>query len=151
MAGPARAYSGRLLRLFIEDPEAPEGFALVGGLRTTAVSLDHEAVEVTTVASEGFRELLPQGGLRSLTLAGEGVVASGASDRALYLQAVEGSAAAYRLDFGNGDRFEGSRPVSILPDSRMVSPVFQVFTSSGVTVSRLTRRTPSPTSQEISG
>jgi len=108
MAGPARAYSGRLLRLFIEDPEAPEGYTLVGGLRTTAVSLDHEAVEVTTVASEGFRELLPQGGLRSLTLAGEGVVASGASDRALYLQAVEGSAAAYRLDFGNGDRFEGS-------------------------------------------
>src|SRR5690625_915978 len=108
MPGPERAYSGRLLRLAIGDGGAPEAFTLVAGLRTTSVSLNHAAVDVTTVASEGFRELLPQGGLRSLTVTGDGVVASGASDRALYLQAVEGTAARYRLDFGNGDRFEGA-------------------------------------------
>lgn len=107
MPGFERAYSGRLLRLSIEEEEGPEGFALVAGLRTTSVSLNNEAVDATTVASEGFRELLPQAGLRALTVTGDGVVASGTSDRKLYLQAVEGTAASYRLDFGNGDRFEG--------------------------------------------
>lgn len=107
MPGFERAYSGRLLRLSIEEEEGPEGFALVAGLRTTSVSLNNEAVDATTVASEGFRELLPRAGLRALTVTGDGVVASGTSDRKLYLQAVEGTAAGYRLDFGNGDRFEG--------------------------------------------
>ena len=51
--------------------------------------------------------LLPDGGLKSLTVTGDGIVAAGASDRALYLQAVEAGCARYRLEFGNGDRFEG--------------------------------------------
>ena len=110
----ARAYSGRLLRLFIGDGAGdgsgdggPESFALIAGLRTTSVTLNNDAVDVTTVASEGFRELLPDGGLKSLSVAGDGIVAAGASDRALYLQAVEAGCARYRLEFGNGDRFEG--------------------------------------------
>lgn len=104
----AKAYSGRLLRLFIGDGAAPESFDLIAGLRTTAVTLDNDAVEVTTVASEGFRELLPGGGLKSLSITGDGVVVSGGSDRALYLLAVEAGSARFRLEFGNGDRFEGS-------------------------------------------
>ena|SRR5690625_1796388 len=107
MAGQARAYSGRLVRLAISDGLEPEAFTLIAGLRTTALRIDNDAVDVTTVASEGFRELLPQGGLRALAITGDGIVAAGASDRALYLQAVQADCARYRLDFGNGDRFEG--------------------------------------------
>ncbi|CSB10993.1 Uncharacterised protein [Vibrio cholerae] len=44
-----------------------------------------------------------------------------------------------------------SRPVSILPDSRTVSPVFHVWISSRVMLSRLTRRVFAPASQVICG
>ena len=44
-----------------------------------------------------------------------------------------------------------SRPVNIVPDSKIVSPGFQVWISSRVTASRSTRRTDSPGSQLMSG
>ena len=44
-----------------------------------------------------------------------------------------------------------SRPVSILPFSSSVSPGFQAFTSSRVSVSRLTRREPAPADQVTFG
>lgn len=109
---PARGYRGRLVRLAIGDAAAPEGFSVIAGLRTTAATLNNNPVDATTVESGGFRELLPDGGLQSLTVSGDGIVAEGASDRALYAKAVARSLANYRLSFENGDRFEGAFAIS---------------------------------------
>lgn len=109
---PAQGYSGRLLRLAIGDGGEPESFQLIAGLRTTALLLDNAPLDVTTVASEGFRMLMPDGGLQSLSVSGEGLVTDAAADRLLYLQAVNRTLARYRLTFGNDDVFEGPFAVS---------------------------------------
>jgi len=104
----ARGYKGRLLRLAIGDGAEPESFAAVAGLRTTDVVLDNRPADATTVESGGFRELLPDAGLQSMSVSGDGVFAGAEADRTLYARAVERSLARYRLSFENGDRFEGS-------------------------------------------
>lgn len=48
-------------------------FVTVGGLRSTSITLNDEAVDITTKDSFGYRALLPGGGTQSMSLSGSGV------------------------------------------------------------------------------
>lgn len=68
---------GRDLLLKVED----EGnFMTVSGLRTKSIRLNAQTVDVTDMQSNGWTELLPEAGIRSIAITGSGVFRDAQSD-----------------------------------------------------------------------
>lgn len=55
----------------------------VAGLRSTSISMNDEAVDVTTKDSAGLRQLLGGGGVQSFSVSGSGVFTDAASEAAV--------------------------------------------------------------------
>ena len=68
----------------IGDGSSPESFTTIGGMRSTALALNDEAVDVTNKDSARARTLLAQAGVTSLTVTGSGVFTDSASETTLY-------------------------------------------------------------------
>ena len=64
---------GSAFLLKIGDGAATPAYATVAGLRTTQLSINGEAVNVTHKGSGGWRELLSGAGVRSASISGSGV------------------------------------------------------------------------------
>lgn len=62
---------------------ASDTYTTVGGLRSTSITMNDEAVDVTTKDSSGIRELLANGGVQSLSISGSGVFTDAASETTL--------------------------------------------------------------------
>ena len=77
------AQKGSALLIKIGDGASPESFTTVGGLRSNSISLNDEAVDVTTMDSSGHRELLAGGGVNSISVSGSGVFTDAASETTL--------------------------------------------------------------------
>lgn len=75
------AQKGSALLLKIDDGTGQ--FTTVGGLRSTSISLNDEAVDVTTKDSNNFRELLANGGTQTVSISGSGVFTDAASETTL--------------------------------------------------------------------
>ncbi|MEM9988849.1 MAG: phage major tail protein, TP901-1 family [Pseudomonadota bacterium] len=72
---------GKDMLLKLDDGSG--NYRVIGGLRTKSFTLSSAAVDVTTVESKGWRELLSCGGLRQVNISGEGVfINDAASDQA---------------------------------------------------------------------
>ena len=67
------AQQGRALLMKIGDAASPEAFNSIGGLRSTSITFNDEAVDITTKDSGGARALLAGGGVNSITISGSGV------------------------------------------------------------------------------
>ena len=83
------AQKGSAMLLKIGNGGSPETFTTVGGLRSTSITQNDEAVDVTTKDSSAKRQLLAQAGVQSLTVSGSGVFTDAASE------------ATMRTDFGS--------------------------------------------------
>lgn len=68
---------GRNMLLKIDDNGA---FVTVAGLRTKSIKLNSQTVDVTDQGSNGWAELLPDAGIRSVSVTGSGVFRDAASD-----------------------------------------------------------------------
>lgn len=68
---------GRDMLLKIEESGT---FVTVAGLRTKSVKLNSQTVDVTDQGSNGWAELLPDAGIRSVSVTGSGVFRDAASD-----------------------------------------------------------------------
>jgi TP901-1 family phage major tail protein len=77
------AQKGSSLLVKIGDGGSPEAFTTVGGLRSTSISLNDEAVDVTTMDSSNQRELLANGGIQTISISGSGVFTDAASETTL--------------------------------------------------------------------
>jgi TP901-1 family phage major tail protein len=77
------AQKGSSLLVKIGDGGSPEAFTTVGGLRSTSISLNDEAVDVTTMDSSNQRELLANGGIQTVSISGSGVFTDAASETTL--------------------------------------------------------------------
>ena len=83
--------------------DADEGFRTVAGLRATRIAFGAETVDVTSVESRGWRELLTGAGLRSAAISGSGVFRDDATDarmRALFFDGEAPSCQVVIPDFG---------------------------------------------------
>jgi len=67
------AQQGRALLMKIGDGASPETFATIGGLRSTSISMNDEAVDITNKDDAGHRKLLAGGGVNSVSISGSGV------------------------------------------------------------------------------
>ena len=91
--------NGSAFLLKIGDGETPPAYRTVAGLRTTQMSVNGEAVNVTTKDSGGWRELLSGAGVRSVSVSGAGVFTGSAAEGRIKGNALAGAIDDYRLAF----------------------------------------------------
>ena len=99
--------NGSAFLLKIGDGAAPPAYATVAGLRTTHLSVNGEAVNVTTKDSGGWRELLSGAGVRSVSVSAAGIFTGSAAETRLRGHALSGAIDDYELSFESGERMRG--------------------------------------------
>ncbi|MCC2977393.1 phage major tail protein, TP901-1 family [Sphingomonas sp. PL-96] len=101
------AEKGSAFLLKVGDGQVPPGFTTVAGLRTTQLSINGEAVAITSKDSGGWRELLSGAGVRSVSVSGAGVFTGSAAEVRLKSNALAGTIDDYRLSFESGETMTG--------------------------------------------
>lgn len=106
--------SGAAFLLKMSDGGAPEQFRTVAGLRTTQMTIATEQVVITNKGSGGWRELLPLGGVRSVSISGAGVFTGSEAEMALKAGALTGTLDRFEVSFEGGERLRGTFQLSRL-------------------------------------
>ena len=101
------AEKGSAFLLKVGNGAAPPAYATVAGMRTTQMSVNGEAVNVTSKDSGGWRELLSGAGVRSVSVAASGIFTGSAAESRLKGNAVAGLLDDYELSFESGERMRG--------------------------------------------
>ena len=101
------AEKGSAFLLKVGDGGAPPVFATVAGMRTTQLSVNGEAVNVTSKDSGGWRELLSGAGVRSVSVSGSGIFTGSAAETRIKANALAGLIDDYELSFESGERLRG--------------------------------------------
>lgn len=82
---------------------SPVSYTTIAGLRSTSITMNDEAVDITNKDSAGVRTLLAQGGVNSMSVSGSGVFTDVAVDGTLRSAFNAGSFSSYQIvipDFG---------------------------------------------------
>ena len=90
--------------------------ATIGGLRSTSMTINGEAVDITTKDSNAFissgndkaRDLLQGGGVRSMTISASGVFTDSSTENNIRGFAFDGSIQNYDLVFSDGSKISGA-------------------------------------------
>ena len=101
------AEKGSAFLLKVGDGGAPPVFATVAGMRTTQMSVNGEAVNVTSKDSLGWRELLSGAGVRSVSVSASGIFTGSAAETRIRANALAGLIDDYELSFESGERMRG--------------------------------------------
>ena len=101
------AEKGSAFLLKIGNGAVPVAYATVAGLRTTQLSVNGEAVAITSKESGGWRELLSGAGVRSVSVSGAGVFTGSAEEARVRANALAGVIDDYRLSFESGETMTG--------------------------------------------
>ena len=101
------AEKGSAFLLKVGDGAVPPAYTTVAGLRTTQLSVNGEAVNVTSKDSGGWRELLSGAGTRSVSVAGSGIFTGSAAEARVKTNALTGLLDDYELSFESGERMRG--------------------------------------------
>lgn len=96
------AQRGRLLLLQTGTPLAS---VLTG--RSLDISINGETVDVTTKSQQGWRELLADAGVRSMSITMEGVYTDDASSQLLTTRVTDQSVDEYTIIFDSAETFVG--------------------------------------------
>ena len=101
------AEKGSAFLLKVGNGAQPPVFATVAGMRTTQMSVNGEAVTITSKDSGGWRELLSGAGVRSVSVAGSGIFTGSAAETRVKANALSGIIDDYELSFESGERMQG--------------------------------------------
>lgn len=97
------AYKGRDALIQI-SANGGSTFTTVGGVRTNGATINNEPVDITNADSAGFRELLPDGGVQSMSMNVEGIVVDNNAFEDMLDQAKDRTLVYYQFGFGNGGK-----------------------------------------------
>lgn len=100
------AQRGQKMLLKAGDGEATEVFTTVAMQRVTGLAINGETIDITNKDSEGYRELLDGGNVRSLTMTGEGIFADDASQLTIESRVLTGALHNYQVVFDSGRTYE---------------------------------------------
>ncbi|MBP2232566.1 TP901-1 family phage major tail protein [Azospirillum agricola] len=109
MATTIEAKSGRQFTFKISDGEAIPTFLTIGGLKDCKVQINGASIDITNVASDGWKEYLPGGGSMELSISGNGIfdsLTTGA--RKLFAALINREYIEAQLISGHGDSFVGT-------------------------------------------
>ncbi len=101
------AEKGSAFLLKIGNGGSPPAYATVAGMRTTQMSVNGEAVNVTSKDSGGWRELLSGAGVRSVSVGASGIFTGSGAEVRLKGNALSGVLDDYELSFESGERMRG--------------------------------------------
>jgi TP901-1 family phage major tail protein len=101
------AERGSAFLLKIGDGAATPTYSTVAGLKTTQLSINGNAVEITNKGSGGWRELLSGAGVRSVSVAASGIFTGSAAEAQVKALALSGALESYQLSFESGDQMQG--------------------------------------------
>ena len=101
------AEKGSAFLLKVGNGGEPPVFATMAGMRTTQMSVNGEAVNVTSKDSGGWRELLSGAGVRSISVAASGIFTGSAAEIRVKSNALAGQVDDYELSFESGERLRG--------------------------------------------
>jgi TP901-1 family phage major tail protein len=101
------AEKGSAFLLKVGNGAEPPVFATVAGMRTTQMSVNGEAVNVTSKDSGGWRELLSGAGIRSVSVSASGIFTGSAAETRVKGNALSGVLDDYELSFESGERMRG--------------------------------------------
>ncbi|HWH22399.1 MAG TPA: phage tail protein [Allosphingosinicella sp.] len=101
------AEKGSAFLLKVGNGAQPPIFTTVAGMRTTQMSVNGEAVNVTSKDSGGWRELLSGAGIRSVSVAASGIFTGSAAETRVKTNALSGTLDDYELSFESGERMRG--------------------------------------------
>ncbi|MBP3955393.1 phage tail protein [Gemmata sp. G18] len=79
---------------------------VIGGLRSTTLTMGNNVVDGSTKDTNGWRELVEDASLKSFSIACSGFFKDSASDEAIRQNAMAGSIDEYTLVLANGDTIE---------------------------------------------
>lgn len=108
------AEKGKAFLIKIGDGAGSETFSVVGGMRSTSFKINNEIIDATHKGSEGWRELLPEAGIRHISLSGSGIFTNSDSEKLVQGKAMTSSIDHYEIIFESGDKFTGSFQVTSL-------------------------------------
>ena len=101
------AEKGSAFLLKVGNGAEPPAFATVAGMRTTQMSVNGEAVNVTSKDSGGWRDLLSGAGVRSVSVSASGIFTGSAAELRIKGNALAGQVDDYELSFESGERLRG--------------------------------------------
>jgi predicted secreted protein len=102
------AKPGRNFILKVSDQASPTNFVTVGGIRTTSLQINNNPVDITNVASNGYRELLADAGIQQFNVQGDGIFDSQTTGaQTLFDAALAKTPIECQLISGHGDEFIG--------------------------------------------
>ena len=101
------AEKGSAFLLKVGDGAEPPSYATVAGMRTTHMSVNGEAVNVTSKDSGGWRDLLSGAGVRSVSVSASGIFTGSAAELRVKGHALAGTLDDYELSFESGERLRG--------------------------------------------
>lgn len=93
---------------FILKNGTASGGTVIGGLRNTSITINNEAVDVTTKTSSGKRLLLESAGVNSMQISADGVFEDDATWDTVQGYARAGTINAMALIDGDGNTYEGN-------------------------------------------
>ncbi len=99
------AQKGRDLLLKIGDGAEPEIFTTLGAARTSAMTLNNQPVDATSMDDAGIQSFIPDAGVQGMTLKLEGLFKDSGAEEKLRLAAFTRASCNYRLCFPNGDSY----------------------------------------------
>ncbi|WCT73676.1 phage tail protein [Sphingomonas naphthae] len=98
---------GSAFLLKVGDGAGTPAYSTVAGMRTTQLSINGEAVAITSKASGGWRELLSGAGVRSVSVSAAGVFTGSGAELRIKGHALAGLIDDYELSFESGERLRG--------------------------------------------
>ena len=101
------AEKGSAFLLKVGNGGSPVTYATIAGLRTTQLSINGEAVAITSKDSGAWRELLSGAGVRSVSVSAAGVFTGSAAEVRIKGNALAGMIDDYRLSFESGETLTG--------------------------------------------
>ena len=85
---------------------------VIAGLRSTSFTINGQEVDVTTKDSSGWRELLAEAGITSMSITGSGVFQDNSNVATLRASCIAKTLSTYNLVFESGDDYTGSFQVT---------------------------------------
>jgi len=101
------AEKGSAFLLKVGNGGSPPSYATIGGMRTTQLSVNGEAVNVTSKDSGGWRDLLSGAGVRSVSVAASGIFTGSVAEGRIKANALGGALDDYELSFESGEKLRG--------------------------------------------
>lgn len=106
------AQKGRNLLLKVSDNTSPGVFTTIGGIRSRTITLNNETVDITDSDNAPWRQLLEDGGMRSVSISGSGIFKDESNQNLMRSMAASGAIRDFQAVFESGDYFQGQFQVA---------------------------------------